>query len=328
MKRQSVMDEHRKMELDDSDFDSLDLQELVLKIISGWRVLVLSVMLFSILAVVFLNVSEKQYEAKMIVTSTKGEGGTGGLGKYSSLANMAGINLSEGGEGGFNKYENFLTSPDQMQALIKENPHILRVLFGGEWSSQSKGWKEPGGVVSFVKKVVVRPFLNGSKWQPPSAERLAMHLQEKLILSKDMDTGFLTIIYEHPDAEFGAWLVGALHKSADNLLRSRERVRTDQRLDYLSETLAGTGNRAQREVLIELLSDEQQKMMMIEADESYVAEIVQFPVVSKIPTQPKPILTMLMAGLLGLVFGCFVVMVAPLNLSSFRLLVPGKAKIT
>lgn len=304
---------------DNDDFDPLDLKKLAIQIISGWRVLVVSLAFFSSVAVVYLNMTDEKFEAKVVIASTKGEDKNNALGRYSSLASMAGISFSVGGEGGFNKYESLLTSVDQMQVLIDNNPWLLRTVFKREWDEEGGDWREPRGVLSTLKSLVIRSVLNGADWQPPSAERLSKGLKEEIVVTKDPDTGFLTIIFENADAEFASWLVVALHRSADNLLRVREKVRTLQRIGYLSETLDDTQLSEQRAILIELLSDEQQKMMMIEADEDFVAEIVQFPVISTIPTQPRPKGVMFLACLVALAFGCFVILTFSFELRSFKI---------
>lgn len=286
----------------DGDPDVLALRTLLLGIYEGWRVLLVSLLVCLSLAVLKLNLSEKEYAASIVVGSSSSESSGGDLGGYASLANLAGINLSAGRTGDFDKFESLLVSTDQMQELIDDYPDILMTVFGHEWDEVEGTWKEPGGVGSMVRSLI-HFFLNGPEWQEPSVERLTRYLRDKVSITKNPKNGFLTILYEHPDSDFAARMVLALHKSTDNLVRARAEVRTAERLDFLTETLATVHNNAQRDALIQLLMEEQQKMMMIQVDETYVAEIIQFPLVSKTPSSPQPVITILLAILAGLIVG-------------------------
>lgn len=288
----------------DGDPDVLALRNLVVGVYEGWRFLLFVILIFLSLAILKLNLSEKEYIASIVVGSTSAEGEGSNLGRYASLASIAGVNLSLGRTGDFDKYESLLISTDQIQNLIDDNPDILPTIFGGEWDEKDQVWKRPGGVGSVVRSLI-HFLLNGPKWQEPSVERLTNYLRSKIVITKNPKNGFLTILYENRDSDFAARLVLALHRSADDLVRSRAEVRTFQRLSYLSEILERSLTNAQRDALIQLLLEENQKMMMIQVDESFVAEIVQFPLVSKIPSSPQPIVTILLACLAGFIFGCF-----------------------
>ncbi len=299
----------------DGDPDVLALRNLVVGVYEGWRFLLLVLLIFLSLAILKLNLSEKGYSASIVVGSTSTEGEGSGISQYASLASLAGVNLSLARTGDFDKYESLLISTDQIQNMIDDNPDILPTIFSGEWDEKDKVWKKPSGVGSVVQ-TLIHFFLNGPKWQEPSVERLTRYLKDKIVITKNPKNGFLTILYENRDSDFAARLVLALHRSTDGLVRSRAEVRTSQRLSYLSGNLERSLTNAQRDALIQLLMEENKKMMMIQVDESFVAEIVQFPLASKTPSSPQPVVTVLLASLAGFIFGCFGIIAFGLDFKS------------
>lgn len=306
-----MSDPKKIIEVDSVD-DPLALLSMLLRVVSGWRVLFYAVLASILFTLIYLSMQEHRFTSRLVVTATDEDEASKGMGQFSSLASMAGISLQSSGEGGFLKYESVLISIESMERLLEQKPEYLKEVFKAEWDESSEKWSRPGGVKNSIKGLL-RPILSLPGWTEPSAERLERSLKGQISVKKNLDTGFLTIMYEHPNSEFASRLLMDIHRNADELIRERERTRARQRLEYLAVALGKTTVANQREVLIHLLSDEQQKMMMIESDDAYIAEIIHHPVASRIVSSPKPISSLMLAILFGIVVGAIGIFVLNLD---------------
>ena len=78
-------------------------------------------------------------------------------------------------------------------------------------------------------------------------------------------------------------------------------------LAYIESKLATVTVAELRLSLVELLSNQEKRMMMIKVDLPFAARIIQPPVASEDPTFPKPFLALALAVAGGLFVGVFLV---------------------
>lgn len=98
-------------------------------------------------------------------------------------------------------------------------------------------------------------------------------------------------------------LLRALHRLADESIRTDMRVRTDRRIEYLREQLGQVVNLEQRDALIALLKEQERTRMMVGIDSDFASEVIDPPSLSDRPASPDPYLLLPLGLLLGALGG-------------------------
>ena len=164
----------------------------------------------------------------------------------------------------------------------------------------------PEGPIAKVKDWVYG-FFNLPPWTPPSASTLAEFLDEEVIVAEVGNSGMRRILFRHSDPSFAVDLLRWIHREGDELIREEAQERTSRQIDYIESKLATITVVEQRFSLVQLLSDQEKRMMMIKVDLPFAARIVQPPTASEAPTFPDPGMILLVAVIAGVVLGVLLV---------------------
>ncbi len=232
------------------------------------------------------------YRAEVLLAPVKSEeGNVGGLasalGGLGGLASMAGITM--GGGGSVEENLAVLTSREFLWLFIKENK-LMPILFSDEWDTASKSWKEDD--------VEEQPSL----WD---AYRL---LTESGILSVSTDkkSGLVRVAVESKYPEKAAFWANRLVARLNRYLRQQAITRSNLTLKYLHSELEHTSVADMRQVLFELIAQEQKKAMLANTQEQFAFQVLDAAVEPDRKSKPKRalivILTAFVAGFLAVVF--------------------------
>lgn len=295
----------------------IDLRDLVQQLWRGkWIICATTAAVFA-LVVTWMKLTDPLYTASAVIASAT-ESGAGGLaGKlshYSGLASLAGIDLpGEESVSPFTELMEIATSPTMAERLLEEQPELLQTIFEDDWDAESESWVGPGGPVAAVKAWVYG-FLGQPSWTPPSANTLSEFLVEEIQISSVGTTGMKRVAFDHKDPKFAVLLLRQVGLTSDDIIRKRAQERTLREIAYIEDKLASVTTVEHRLSLVELLSEREQRMMMIQIDLPFAARVIEPAMASNTPTFPKPALFLA----LGIVCGLFLGVIATFLLDALR----------
>ncbi len=125
------------------------------------------------------------------------------------------------------------------------------------------------------------------KW---TAEKLSAYLKKKVHLEPLGNTPLRKLVYFHPDREFASYFLGRVYSVTDALIRQSVRLKTQERIDYLQESLSKLTNPDHRRALTNLLMEEERLKMLVSIDQPYASSVVEPPASSEKPAWPDPFL--------------------------------------
>jgi LPS O-antigen subunit length determinant protein (WzzB/FepE family) len=105
------------------------------------------------------------------------------------------------------------------------------------------------------------------------------------------------------DAKDAQNILKALYEHADGLLRERAAERSTKQLEYLRGKIAEVANLEHRQAVVELMSQEERKLMLSKVNLPYAAQIVAGPSLPLYPTSPKAATAAALGALGGLGIG-------------------------
>lgn len=169
-----------------------------------------------------------------------------------------------------------LTKSQNVASAISTDSKLMNILFQENWSGEQK----------IVKPNSILEWLGLS---PKSNLKSVMARLEDDLTYVTLDQGPLTKMkFRHPSPDNAKEIVSFVHRQAEQLIREQEREKSIARAEYLNSRLSETNQTYQREVLIELFKESEQKTMLVENELPIAVAIVDGPYASLSPIWPKP----------------------------------------
>jgi LPS O-antigen subunit length determinant protein (WzzB/FepE family) len=292
-------------EINNSRFDfenEIDLKKLFEVIIKGKWILFASIITFSLIALIFSLSLPNIYESRSLLAPTSSNDSSGLMQSYSSLASVAGIDLSptvseNNAELAFKKINSLsffekeilpnIFLPDLM-AYKKWNPELNESIYDETQFDESSGeW--------------VREYSYPQKLIPSSQESFYKFRDNHFNISMDKKTNFVTIAVKHQSPHIAKEWTTLLVDQINNFYRKKDKDEAERAYNYLNNQIAGTNLSEIKQVIAILLQQETQKLTLIEVNDYYVFEYIDPPAVMEKKSDPNRLLICI----IGLIFGFF-----------------------
>lgn len=270
-------------------FYQIDVIDLVRDIWNGrYLILVFLVAAFA-WSIISIGLAQPDYTASTLVGPPEREsdqGLSGALGQAAGAASLFGIGLGGLNSTVFTKYSSVLESY-QLAAAVMKHDEVKPILFGPSWVPKTRSWTRPTGLV-FEIKDFLKGILGMPQWAPPTAYTVHDKLSSLMVLTPDKMKGYLTISVRGNTPAEALLLLKVIYQEADELLRQATKQRSEGRIKYLNAELRRETLQDQRQAIINLLSDQDQKLMMASADPNVAIEVLDPPRADPVPSSPKP----------------------------------------
>ncbi len=272
--------------------DEIDLLEYW-RVIWGKRKLIIGVVFAVALLAAGISLTMPNiYRAEVVLAPVSDEGSKSGgissaLGGLGGLASMAGISL--GGGGSVEENLAVLKSREFLWQFIKDQK-LMPVLFADDWDADKKGWKEDDPAKQPGLWDAYRLFTKGGL----------------LSVSKDKDSGLVTVSIEWKDAALAADWANMLVNRLNEFLRQQAISRSNGNLHYLNKELSRTHVADMRQALFELISQQQKKAMLANTQKEFAFQVIDKAVAPDRKAKPKRslivILSAFVAGFLAVIY--------------------------
>jgi len=291
--------------------DEISIKDLFFILLKGKIYIILISIVSVFLMIYYLQFAERKYtveynlKAVGEVDKSRSYSGLGGL------ASIAGIQLPTMSNNDFDIFKELITSVE-VSKIIFENRKIIKDIFGSEWDEALNNFSKPpkSKIQNFLSEA--KKLLTGNNeinYIPPNPRRLAIFISQNIQINEDKKTGFLKITSETSKPELMLSIIIKATKMSDKIMRQRYIDFSTEPLVFYKEKLRSARSREHREVLAELISREEQKLMLASQGKYFIAEPYINPKISLFPTAPQPNLMLVLSLLLGLSIGIVFVLI-------------------
>jgi uncharacterized protein involved in exopolysaccharide biosynthesis len=225
---------------------------------------------------------------------------SGALGGYSGLAGLAGISLPSGGDD-----SNSEQAMEKINSLSFFENNIMPNIYLPDLMAV-KSWNSKTNTLAFDENVYVA---NTNSWirdysyprqQIPSAqESFAVFNKKHLTLSEDKKSGFSTLSVKHQSPFIAKQWTELIVNEVNSFYRQKDKLESERAVSYLNQQISTTGLSEIKQVLAQLLQEETKKLTLIEANQFYVFDYIDPPVVMELKSEPKRALICILSALLG-----------------------------
>ncbi|HEY3777688.1 MAG TPA: Wzz/FepE/Etk N-terminal domain-containing protein [Rhizomicrobium sp.] len=249
------------------------------------------------IAVTYVEVKEPVYTATAIVGPAdksdepfgSGVGGElGGIGSIAKHLHAGGMLGQQGLDQSFDEYSALLTSNRLLNILVRKD-NVLPELFAEDWDFPHGRWKIHTDLlhtaIAYLQHLLNRPVKTH-----PDQDDLQKYFEKNLVVVPSLDTSFATITLRFRSPVGAERLLQTILREADNIIRQDKRRDVAARIAYLNTALEHLTLADQKPELIDVLSEQEQEMMMIESDHLYASTLIDAPYAALKPTSPKPVI--------------------------------------
>jgi hypothetical protein len=296
---------------------AIDLREMAQVVLKRWRFIAGTIVVFLVLAVINLHSSPSVFSVKMQVTQVQGSGDQASprMTSLSSLAQLAGLNLSPSASQSASQFRYYLDSMHS-RALADDlatNKDLMKTIFSREWDEESHTWRKPEpSLIEIVKGGIM--WVLGARplpWDPPNGARLQEILAEpgNLEVQEDIKRpDHATIEVDSVNPQYAIKLMRAVHWTANEHLRKKALLRATEYIDYLSKELSTVTVAEHREAIMQALSEQEKFKMSASSAAPYAADVFDGPWVLRKRLAPRPSEVYPVAVLKGFLVGAVIVL--------------------
>lgn len=209
-------------------------------------------------AVIFVMLAVPYYRAEMVVVPKYGE-------HIQFQDNQMPVSSGIGdAQLNFQSYLKMISGPASVQNMMEKHP-------------------------DFAKKIYVprRFTMQQNARNSAQIEKLIPYFDRNIDIRRNGDTSLHIIRFNYPNPEIARQVLLYLHQSADGILRMKTLESAKGRIEYLQQSLGVTANIEHRNVLANLLEEQERVFMMAQMDSDYAAQIIEAPYVQEYRVWPR-----------------------------------------
>ena len=280
--------------------DEINLKELFDVLIKGKWVIFSLTSFLSVIGVVYSLLLPDIYESKALLAPVDSSSDiSGGLQGYSAIAGLAGISLPSVSDKG-NSVEALykIKSLSFFEKNILTNIYLPDLMAVKSWNSQTNKVTYDESIYDKTKNIWIRDSY--PKQQIPSAqESFEVFKSKHLSISEEKKSGFITISIRHQSPFIAKQWTELIVDEVNSFYRQKDKLESEKAVTYLSKQISMTGLFEVKQVLAQLLQDETKKLTLIEANQAYVFDYIDPPVVMEEKSEPKRAIICILISLFG-----------------------------
>ncbi|MDB2629418.1 Wzz/FepE/Etk N-terminal domain-containing protein [Gammaproteobacteria bacterium] len=285
--------------------DEVDLAVLFKALFQGKWIIISFTSIASIIVVIYSLSLPNIYKAEALLVPLSSNDNVGGnLQDIGGLASLAGISLGD--------------SVD-MSAIAIEKLHSLS-FFEEKILPQInlpdlmavKSWNPSSNLITYDEEIYDASTQTWTReitplqTPQPSAQESFIAFMEHVGGLKDLKTTFVTIFAKHQSPFIAKEWADLVIRELNSFYREKDKTEAMYAVDYLNKQLSETRLSEVKLVISEVLAQQIQTLSLIEANENYVFDFIDPPVVKEKKSEPRRAIICIVGALLGGFLGAIV----------------------
>lgn len=227
---------------------------------------------------------------------------------YSSIASLAGIDLSNS-----NTVNQKAEALKKIESLSFFSNHILPNIYLANLMAKPK-WNEKDNVLIYDSN---RYDMDNNKWmkqhlqdgyEMPTSQESYEKFKDLLLIEDDKSSGFITISIHHQSPYIAKDWIDLIFKQINHSMRMEKKEVVEKSIQFLNTKMQETNFSETKQVLSQLIENQMQQLVMIEANENYIFKYIDPPFIPENPYGPKRISMILYSLLLGTITGAIIIL--------------------
>ena len=280
--------------------DEIDIKSLFKTIFDSKRLIIISTVLFSLIALIYSLSLSNIYQSTALLSPVDDQSSSSqSLNNIGGLASLAGINISSTSGGNSTKAITKITTLSFFEENILPNiflPDLMAV----------RTWDEESNSVIYDSSYSVQD----GKWNEiPHPQTSYKEFISRLQVSQDYETKFLTISIKHESPYIAKEWAELVVNEINDFFRAKDKREAESAMKFLNSQMALTNYTEIKQVVAEILKQKMQQLTLIEANEFYVFSYLDQPAVARKKIEPTRSSICILGTIFGFMLGVLIVLV-------------------
>lgn len=299
------------LSVDKDNIEDPSLLDLVYLLWSRKKIIVLFTLFFSIIAIAFSLYLPNKYKVEALLVPNIEQNANGvSLGGLSSIAAIAGANISSSStkvDEGIEVLKSLEFFEDFMEQL--DTDISLALVASRGWDLETNNLIIDSDIFDTKNNIWVRDKPPLLKKVIPSSQELHEEFLEIFAVSRDDETGFITLSIEH----YSPYLIKDWMEHIILLINNRTREKDELEATISNKFLLKMINEVSlpevRETLSDLVQSQTKTIMIAKASPEYLFKVISKPVLMETKSAPNRLSIFILGLILGFLFGVFYVLI-------------------
>ncbi len=289
--------------LNKNQFGEIDLIEIFSAL---WkkRVLIFLITSFAALGSVIysLTLSNIYSSRALLSPSNQSETMASLMGSYSTLAGIAGINIS--GETGNKTQEAIarLRSIDFFENFFLPHVKLEDLMAVSKWERKDNLIKYDSELFNSKTKKWIRK-VSYPKQTIPSSQEAFRVFNQIFSVTENKSTGFITLSIDHMSPYVAKDWIEIIVKNINESMREADKDEASKSIEFLNEQAKLTKLTEIEEAISQLLESQIQTLMLASVSEGYIFNVINSPIASEYKSSPNRPLICILGTMLGFIIG-------------------------
>ena len=286
--------------------DEIDLRELFSVLWQGKTSIVIGGLLGAILSVGYALSLPNIYTAEAVMApKAEGSGLSGPAGQFGGLAGLAGIDIG-GGEASKTQIALETIKSRSFFAKYMYEDVLVPLMAAEGWDRESDELIINDDIYDPSSQKWIRDAQLPFKKKPSVQEAYELFISDHLVVTEDKKTSFVSLKVKHYSATVARDWVLAIIGGIEASVREKEVREAERSILFLKAESSENSLISLNEVFASLIEEQTKKIVLANASEEYVFEVIEPPVAAELKSEPKRslicILGTLLSGMLSVLY--------------------------
>lgn len=289
-------------------YDEINFREILTALYKGKRLIFYITAGVSVLAVLYSLNLNNIYKSEALLAPIEADAVSNTFNKYGSLANLAGINLpiQSAGNNAPKAIEK-IKSLSFFEKNIYPNIFLPELMALDSWDANKNLLLFDESSYDIKSNTWIRDYSFPNKLVPSPQESF-IYFKSLLELNEDKKSNFISLSIKHQSPYVAKKWTELIVDEINTLFRVNDKSQAEKNIAFLNQQIEKTKNTDIKEYFYELLQEEIQKLMLIEANKSYVFAYIDPPAIMENKFYPRRSLICIFGAILGLILGISLVL--------------------
>lgn len=265
--------------------------------------------LATLIGVIYSLTLPNIYNSKALLISADHSQSMGNMmGQYSGLAGLAGISMP--GSTQENKTEEAIEIIKSFDFFSK---HFLPLINLQDLIAVSK-WDSFNNVIEYdkdkfdnINKKWIRD-VNYPLLVIPSDQEAYAYYNSAMSISQDKKSSFISLSFKHQSPFLAKEWTSIVISQINQIMRDKDKAKASKSIEFLNSQNSKVSYNEVKQALSILLQEQIKSLMLIEASDDYVFEVIDSPIVSERKSEPKRSQIVIVVALFSFILSTLIVL--------------------
>jgi uncharacterized protein involved in exopolysaccharide biosynthesis len=283
--------------------EEIDLRELVAVLWRGKTTILSIVFLSGLISVLVALFLPNKYTSEALL-APRVDGGAGGMlgqmaSQFGGLASFAGVNLGGLGDQGASVVAIEMLKSREFFGTYLYDAVLVDLMAAEGWDRSINKVVIDDSLFDADSATWVRDVSEEFQVKPSIQEAYEEFLEEFLRVAEDKNTGFVTVAVTHYSPTVARDWVKLIVNGVNEAVRARDVEEAEKSIAFLNQQRLRTNLVSMTEVFAELIEQQTKTVMLANASDEYVFQVIEPPVAPELKSEPKRALICILGTLLG-----------------------------